>query len=149
MDYVMNHMKGDSMRHNYIITHALLAKGLKSAVELIMGEQEQLISYCAYVDPDQDACAQLMQEVENIVQSDDVLVITDILGGSVNTAVMPLLSKPNVHIITGANLLLMMQLLMLPDDCDLKLAIPEAIEQAKQGIVYVNAVSQDEEEEDL
>lgn len=137
------------MRHYYVITHALLAKGLKSAVELIMGEQEQLISYCAYVDPDQDACAQLMQEVENIPQSDDVLIITDILGGSVNTAVMPLLTKPNVHIITGANLLLMMQLLMLPDDCELHAAIPEAIEQAKQGIVYVNTISQDEEEEDL
>lgn len=137
------------MRHYYLITHALLAKGLKSAVELIMGEQEQLVSYCAYVDPDQDACAQLTQEVENIPQANDVLIITDILGGSVNTAVMPLLTKPNVHIITGANLLLMMQLLMLPDDCELHAAIPEAIEQAKQGIVYVNTISQDIEEEDL
>lgn len=135
------------MRQYYVITHALLAKGLKSASELIMGTQEQLIAYCAYLDPDQDVCAEVVEKVKHI--EDEVIVITDILGGSVNTAMMPLLEHPNVHIVTGANLGLILQLLMLPKDCDLKTAITQAIEQARQGIAYVNEISQTTEDEEL
>lgn len=145
----MNHMKGDAMRHYFVITHALLAKGLKSAAELIMGEQSKLISYCAYVDPNEDVCARMMLDVEGIKNEDEIIIITDLLGGSVNTAMMALLPKPNVHIVTGANLLLLLQLLMVPEDCDIKEMILEAVEQAKQGIVYVNELSQDAEDEEL
>lgn len=135
------------MRNYIIITHAKLADGLKSSVELILGEQDKLTSYCAYLDPDKDVPKIVEELVRSKSAEDEYIIMTDLLGGSVNTAMMKLLDCEKVHIVTGANLLLVMQLLLMSDESDPCEEIPEIVEQAKEGIAYVNMLSSADEED--
>lgn len=137
------------MRKFIVVTHAALASGFKSATELIMGEQTNLVAYCAYVDPDVDVIKQVKTAISQKSEADEVVVITDLLGGSVNTAMMELLQMDKVHLVTGANLLMMMQLMLLGEDCDLATELQQVVTQAKEGIAYVNHIIQQNEEEDL
>jgi len=135
------------MRYYVLITHAKLAEGLKSSVELILGKQEKLTAYCAYIDPEQDVPNYVTELIRAKRSDDEYIVVTDLLGGSVNTAMMELLECEGVHIITGANLVLLMQLMLLDDDCNLGTEIPLIVEQARDGIAYVNLLTSDDEED--
>ena len=70
--------------------------------------------------------------------TEDILVFTDLLGGSVNQEFVKQL-KPNVHLITGMNLPVIMALLLQLENQELSESlITQAIEEAKNQIIYVN-----------
>ena len=70
--------------------------------------------------------------------ADEVLILTDLWGGSVNTALLGLTQDPRVHIIAGMNLNLVLQLCLSPEP--LAEVIPAALKEAQQGMIYGNAV---------
>lgn len=66
------------------------------------------------------------------------MVFTDLLGGSVNQEFVRQL-KPNVHVIAGMNLPIIMTLLLQLENQPLsEELITQSIEEAKNQIIYVN-----------
>ena len=126
------------MRHYLLISHGTLAEGLKSSVELIAGKQENLYFINAYINKSTN----IPQEVSKIIdqhltQDDELLVFTDILGGSVNNAVTEFTQNPQVHIITGMNLPLILNIL-LEDNDNIIADIESSLELAKENMCYYN-----------
>lgn len=128
------------MNHFIIVTHALLAEGLKSAAEMIMGRQENVTALCAYTNEQVDFKAGINKIVESRGDGDEIFILTDFLGGSVNGELMPFIKTPHVHVITGTNLVLLLQLLAMLGDAQLPVeeAIDSAMEMARNGIAYCN-----------
>jgi len=79
--------------------------------------------------------------IEETPREDEIVILTDLFGGSVNNDASMLfrdLKRENLHIITGVNLALALELLLYPDNEPLAQAIEAMIEQARDGMKYVN-----------
>lgn len=117
-----------------LVSHAYMAKGVKSSVELILGPQENLFAMAAYVDDE----APFEKEIKNFLEenkNEKLVIVSDLLGGSVNNELMKLVAeKENVILVTGMNLILVMSVLLASEDT-IDDEIDQIIENSKEGIL--------------
>lgn len=125
------------MRHYFIATHAMLSTGMLSAVELIVGKKDHVRCFTGYVN-DCDIEADLKDAVNSIPVQDEITIMTDILGGSVNNLVVNFCARPNVHVVTGINLAMVIGILLSDPDEDIRTVIKNAVAEARAGMVYWN-----------
>lgn len=119
-------------------THGNFAKGIKESIRLIAGEFDNLQALSCYTEENFN----LNREIEEILkyQDGDIIVITDVFGGSVNNAFMEKTVKnKNLHVISGLNLPLMLELLEEQEEYtkgeDL---IRESIKNTSDAVHYCN-----------
>ena len=105
------------MRRFILASHAYMSKGIKTSLELILGKQDNLSVYCAYAEGEPFFKPLVIQEVEDHPE-DEFVIMTDLLGGSVNNELLELTTKGNVHLVTGTNLILAMSILLTCRECD-------------------------------
>ncbi|MGO3605799.1 MAG: PTS sugar transporter subunit IIA [Pseudolactococcus laudensis] len=123
-----------------IASHNKLAFGLKETLGYITGDVSQVVEISAYLDntPVADEIAAALADVS---ADDEVLVLTDLLGGSVNQAFFPYLNREHFHVITGMNLPVLLSLALQPTDTYLDAAtIHQTIAEAREQLAYVNDV---------
>ena len=117
-----------------LVSHAYMAKGVKSSVELILGPLENLFAMAAYVDDE----APFEKEIKNFLEenkNEKLVIVSDLLGGSVNNELMKLVAeKENVILVTGMNLILVMSVLLASEDT-IDDEIDQIIENSKEGIL--------------
>ncbi|MDP4109701.1 MAG: PTS system fructose subfamily transporter subunit IIA [Bacillota bacterium] len=129
------------MRKFIIAAHAYFADGLKSGLEMIAGENADVFSVCAYVD-DGDFTDKIDTIIESFDKDDEILILTDLFGGSVNNEILGKYDNKNIHLIAGVNLLLAIQLVLGEQENTTEEFITESIEQAKGGMVYCNKLKE-------
>ncbi|WP_057736386.1 PTS sugar transporter subunit IIA [Liquorilactobacillus uvarum] len=140
------------MRKIIFATHHQMASGLKDTFDYIAPHTVDVITLDAYMD-NTPIDGQVNDFFENISKQDEVIVFTDLLGGSVNQAFAKHLGHPHVHLITGVNLPIILTILLaLPkEDYLAPEAVRSAIADAKTQLIYVNdyltAQAQDEDDE--
>ena len=125
------------MRRILIATHEKYAAGIKAAAELILGPQPGLDTICAFTE-EITLDKQLETYFETCRPEDEVIILTDIYGGSVNQACMNYISRANTHLITGMNLALVLQIIMMEQEMEGSEALRATIEEAKTQMIYVN-----------
>ena len=135
-----------------LVSHGKLAKGMKDTVEMIAGQQENLEAYEAYENGTSDDS--FINDLKNSLASsknDDVIVVTDVLGGSVNNEATQLLKDhPNLTILTGMNLPLIITLVTTVNSGISDEKVSEAIDEGKKGVLSVNKLmTEDDDEGDL
>lgn len=135
-------------RYIVIASHSNMAVGLKDTLNFVSGGKDNIIAIAAYVDnkPIDDAISEVIGQVSD---EDELVILTDLTGGSVNQKFVPLCKREHTHLISGMNLPLAFSLAMEP--CDAYLTedqIREMVETAKQEIKYINDISLDGDDED-
>ena len=96
--------------------------------------------------PVEEAVDEVMDGFEG---EDEVVVLTDLMVGSVNQKFFKYRTRPHTHIVSGMNLPLAFQIAMEPQGKYItEERMKEIIETAKEELKYVNEVSNDEDEED-
>ncbi len=121
------------MKKILIATHATYAAGIRAAAELILGPQPGITTICAYTEGVILEKA-LEEYFDACMPDEEVVVLTDIYGGSVNQACMKYMERPGVHLLTGVNLALLLQVITTEDMEELQ----EAVNEAREQISYVN-----------
>lgn len=115
------------MEHYILASHGSLAYGMKRAVEMICGENENLSSYdLDHYDTPEDICHQ----IELIIQKnpeDSYIIFTDLLGGSVHNCLLSLGRYENTVIIAGMHLGLVLTMITEESDLPLQQRADEAI----------------------
>ncbi len=125
------------MRHFILASHGTFSEGIYNSVKIIMGDQPNVHVITAYVEEGQDIKALISQEVSSISTEDEVVICTDVFGGSVNNEMMMYLNRPHFHLITGMNLPLLMNLFLRTDE-DAATVIRQSLLEAKDGMIYCN-----------
>lgn len=133
------------MRRFIVVSHAYMAKGMVSSLEFILGKQEQVSWYCAYVEPGVVYKDQLLKEIDGYSGEDEIILMTDLFGGSVNNELSELMNRGNVHLICGINLILLISMVVASTDDDIAEVIRRNIEEAKQGMIYCNDVKKEKQ----
>ena len=137
-------------RHIVIASHSTLAKGMTEALKLFEGNDLEITTLSAYVD-NKPIENQIKEIMEGFPEDDEVVIMTDLLGGSVNQKFFPYVMRPHTHLIAGMNLPLAMSITMDTSiDYLTEADINKFISDSQDQIKYVNAIamSSDEDDED-
>ena len=118
-----------------VIGHGRFAEGIKSAAQIIVGDLSEVTFMNTYID-DIDFHVELDKYFSN---NTNILLLTDLFGGSVNQAIMQYITKENIEIITGVNIPLVLEIL-LSNITGKNLDIREIVSNAKEQIMFVNDV---------
>ena len=133
-----------------IATHGTFAAGVKSSLDIIIGAMEHVFLIEAYVDETVSVETQINGVMTQVSDTDELIVLTDILGGSITNQILQHALKPNVHVVSGFNLPLLIEVLMADAETPAEEVITVALENAKEQMTYVNKLltAQKEDQDD-
>lgn len=133
-----------------LASHGKLAEGIKDTLEMIVGKNENIYAFAAYSDGSETKFLEDIQALINENQDEQIVIATDVLGGSVNNEMIQLLNRyPQVYLISGMNLPVIITLATAVCPLTTEM-IEEAISMGKEGVVFVNQLmKENNEEEDL
>lgn len=124
------------MRKFVIGSHHRLAYGLKDTLEFLTCK-ENIIDISAYID-DSDVEEQIARFFASFAPEDEVIIMTDMLGGSVNQKFCPYMAEHR-HLISGINLPCALSLALQSEDTYLTgEQILQIVEESKNHLIYVN-----------
>lgn len=105
----------DIVKNKFLIaTHGSFSDGFKSAIELITGGSFDIEYVSMYLDNEIDYPSYI-EKTLSLYKNDNLVVLTDLPGGSVNRFFMTLLKDYHFHLISGINLGLVLELIYTPD----------------------------------
>ena len=124
------------MRKLLVATHERFASGIMETFKLIMGENEDISEISAYVEPGFDMQKEAEKKIHELNEEDELIIVADIMGGSIANAFFSYIQSEKVHIITGLNLPLLIGLAQdLDSDVSTDELIENAIQMGREGIV--------------
>ncbi|WDF82388.1 PTS fructose transporter subunit IIA [Lacticaseibacillus pabuli] len=101
--------------HILIASHAHLASGLQSSLQLLSGLGDNVTTIDAYVDGNDNYTDQIDAFIKG-VNGDPAVIFTDLEGGSVNQKVMlAAADHPNITVVTQTNLAVVMTAVLSTD----------------------------------
>ena len=123
-----------------IVTHGNLACEFRAALEHVVGPQEQVETISIGPDDDLDARrADLLAALDQVDSGEGVVVLTDMIGGSPSNLAISAMETPDVEVVAGVNLPMLVKLASVRGECGLD----EAISQAQEaGRKYISVASQ-------
>jgi fructoselysine and glucoselysine-specific PTS system IIA component len=135
-------------RQLVLASHGKFASGILSSLELICGKQPTIQALDCYVtdnfDLNQTVAAVMTENKEK-----EIVVITDLFGGSINNEFLRYIEQPNFYLIAGLNLPFLVEFVSQFEQATV---LSEVIEQtlvtSKQAIQFCNLAMQQEVAED-
>lgn len=99
------------MKQFLLASHGKFAEGILGSFQMILGDAPNITVLCAYTEENEET---LEHTVKKIIcernRKEDLIVVTDVFGGSVNNEFMKYLNEPGVYLVTGMNLPLLLEL---------------------------------------
>lgn len=123
-----------------VLTHGTISEGIKIALRVITSEDDAVDTMCIMEDTPVE---KIKEDINNYLNGCDnnkpVFIVTDIPFGSTTTLSAPFIGDyPNLHIISGLNLAMMMAMVTQDLSEDTEDKVKKIIEECKQTIMYVN-----------
>lgn len=123
------------MRRILIMSHGEFAGGALNSLR-IFTQSENVEAICAYVH-DCDPKAALEDYLQRIGEKDQLIICTDILGGSVNQLAVTLLNRKNTYVFAGFNFPLLLQLVCLDENAE-EAEIRRLADTGKAAVIFMN-----------
>ena len=122
-----------------LVTHGNLATEFRSAMEHVVGPQEQLATITIGPDDDMEAHrGDILKVITEVDTGDGVILLTDMFGGTPSNLAISIMEKANVEVVAGVNLPMLIKLASVRADSSLI----EAAEQTRDsGRKYINIAS--------
>ena len=92
-------------------SHRTFASGIKSSLDILLGKSDMVTVIDGYLN--QDSLESKIEEFfQSVPETEQVIMLSDLYGGSVNQKMYLHLTRPNTYLITGMNLALVLALAM-------------------------------------
>ena len=123
-----------------LVTHGALAVEFKSALEHVVGPQEQVETVCIGPDDDMEARREdIIAAVEKANTGDGVVILTDMFGGTPSNLAISVMEPGRVDVVAGVNLPMLIKLASVREEKTLDEAVTMA---AEAGRKYINVASE-------
>ena len=123
-----------------LVTHGNLALEFISAMQHVVGKQDQVEAVCIGPEDDMETRrAEILKKVESVNKGDGAIVLTDMFGGTPSNLALSIMEKAKVEIIAGINLPMLIKLCSLRKEKSLKESVTGAQEAGKK---YITVASQ-------
>jgi mannose PTS system EIIA component len=122
-----------------LVTHGRLADEFRAALEHVMGPQKQIEAITIGAEDAADLCrSDIIEAVNRVDSGDGVAILTDMFGGTPSNLAISCMSRPNVEVLAGINLPMLVKLAKVRENRSL----PEAVDMAQEaGRKYVTIAS--------
>jgi PTS system mannose-specific IIA component len=123
-----------------LVTHGRLAAEFRAALEHIMGPQRQIEAVA--IDPADDIERRrqdIIDAVGRVDSGNGVAILTDMFGGTPSNLAISVMNAPNIEVIAGVNLPMLVKLAKVREDTTLAEAAAMAQEAGRK---YINIASQ-------
>lgn len=123
-----------------LVTHGNLAMEFISAMQHVVGKQEQVEAVCIGPEDDMEMRrSEILKKVENVDKGHGAIVLTDMFGGTPSNLAISIMDRAKVEIIAGINLPMLIKIASLRKEKTLKETVEGAQEAGKK---YINIASQ-------
>lgn len=122
-----------------LLTHGKFAEGLLDTLTLFFGEDHGVKAISAYTVVSNPR-EMLRDSVSSLKEDDQLIVCTDILGGSVNQLTLEFMNDERIFVITGFNFPLILELLCLPkqERVDINV-LSKLTTKSREGMILLNS----------
>lgn len=131
-----------------LASHGNFASGILSSLELICGKNDKITTIDTYMTADYNLSEEI-KVLMDLNKENELIVVTDIFGGSINNEFLNYIYTPNFYLVAGMNLPLLIELMTQLEFAD---SIPEMIKQSLVNstptIQFCNETIQNETEEE-
>lgn len=140
------------MKYLILVSHGDFAKGLKSSLNMLAGQREDVIASGLEDGKTVDEFAVVFQQdIAKVQEGDQVVLLADIIGGSPLTTALNVLDKKGMLdqtlVIGGMNLPLALTAVLMKDNLDGDALVSTIIAEATGAIKqFETQVSDDEED---
>lgn len=122
-----------------LVTHGNLAREFISAMQHVVGKQEQIEGVCIGPDDNmEERREEILQKAKKVDSGSGTIVLTDMFGGTPSNLAISIMDRAKVEIIAGINLPMLIKLASLRKEDDIKNAVEGAQEAGKK---YINVAS--------
>jgi PTS system mannose-specific IIA component len=123
-----------------IVAHGRLASEFRSALEHVVGPQDQIATVSIGPEDNIEGCRKdIMEAVHDVSNGQGVIILTDMFGGTPSNLAISALNHGQVEVLAGVNLPMLIKLARVRDDTPLKEAVTLAQEAGRK---YISVASQ-------
>ena len=123
-----------------LVTHGNLALEFISAMQHVVGKQENVEAVCIGPEDDMEMRrAEILDKVSKVDTGSGVVVLTDMFGGTPSNLAISIMDRAHVEILAGMNLPMLIKIASLRKDKSMKETVEGAQEAGKK---YINIASQ-------
>lgn len=126
------------MRKYLIATHGTFAGGIKSSLDIILGESETINLIEAYTETNKSLQEDIEEVMTQLIPEDELIVFTDLLGGSISNQILQFGLRENIFIVAGINLPLLLDIMLADSETPINEVIENGIENGREQMVFVN-----------
>jgi len=124
-----------------LVTHGRLAVEFRSALEHVVGPQEQCETVCIGPDDDmEERRNDILSAVETVNSGGGVVVLTDMFGGTPSNLAISIMQNRDIEVIAGVNLPMLVKLARIRGEKDLVACVHEAQEAGRKYINVANDI---------
>ena len=124
-----------------LVTHGQLATEFRSALEHVVGPQNQIEPIT--IGPDDNVEQRrhdIIEAVKKVDTGDGVIILTDMFGGTPSNLAISVMSRPMVEVLAGINLPMLVKLAKVRDECPLAEAVLAAQDSGRKYITIASRV---------
>lgn len=123
-----------------LVTHGALATEFRSALEHVVGAQENLATISIGPDDDMEQRrSDIVAAIDAVEAGKGVVLLTDMFGGTPSNLAISLMEKGEVEVVAGINLPMLIKLVSVRENLDMDAAVQSAQEAARK---YISVASQ-------
>ena len=123
-----------------LVTHGRLAEEFVTAMEHVVGAQQQIGAVCSGPEDDMEARrAEIADLVAQVDDSEGVIVLTDLFGGTPSNLSISLMKPDHIEVIAGVNLPMLIRLAGARRSMSVRDAVAAAREAGRK---YISVASE-------
>jgi len=110
-----------------LVTHGQLARNFRETLEHVVGPQKQIEAVS--IDPNDDMEQRrkdIIEAIKRVDSGEGVAVLTDMFGGTPSNLAISCMSRPNVEVLAGVNMPMLVKLASVRKECPLADAVVAA-----------------------
>ena len=122
-----------------VVTHGRLAEEFIAATEHVVGKQLDMRAICIAPDDDMEKRREdIVTAVQEVDKGGGVAILTDMFGGTPSNLAISVMSRPDIEVVAGINLPMMVKLASVRSSLPLHDAVMTAQDAGRK---YINVAS--------
>jgi PTS system mannose-specific IIA component len=124
-----------------LVTHGALAEEFKSALEHVVGPQEQVETICIGPEDDMESRRNdILKAVDASDSGDGAIILTDMFGGTPSNLAISVMQSRDIEVIAGVNLPMLVKLARVRSELPINDAVRMAAEAGRKYISVATEV---------
>ena len=124
-----------------LVTHGHLATEFRAALEHVVGPQKQFVPISIGPEDDMERRRlEIIEAIESVDTGDGVVVLTDMFGGTPSNLAISCMGRPNVEVLAGINMPMLVKLAKVREECPLEEAVAAAQAAGRKYVTIASRV---------